>query len=324
MATKRSELIDSANAGFYHLISRCVRRTFLCGIDPDSGQSYEHRRGWIESRILSLANLFSIEVYGYAVMHNHYHLVAYSDPLAPQQWSDEVVAEKWLTLYPGKLNDPARAQQRAAKKAAIMADEVRLATYRERLGSLSWLMRCINEPIAKQSNAEDFCKGHFWESRFKSQALLDEAAAITCMAYIDLNPIRAGIAKTPEESTHTSIQHRLIHMTNEQLNEAVTSIAGKVREKPLTIKLNDYIELVDWTGKQIIHPGKGVIPAHLAPIFERLNLKQDQWLNQVKAYGSHYYRAVGQFEQLMAKAKSLNQHWFKGIRAAKAFYSNPK
>jgi putative transposase len=89
--------------------------------------------------------------------------VAYSDPKAPLKWSDDEVAEKWLTLYPGKLNDPAKAEQRAAKKAAIMADEERLATYRERLGSLSWLMRCVNEPIAKQSNAEDFCKGHFYE-----------------------------------------------------------------------------------------------------------------------------------------------------------------
>jgi putative transposase len=85
-----------------------------------------------------------------------------------------------------------------------------------------------------------------WESRFKSQALLDEAAAITCMAYVDLNPIRAGIAKTPEESTHTSIQHRLIHMTNEQLEAAVSAIEGQVKERPLTIKLKDYIELVDW------------------------------------------------------------------------------
>jgi putative transposase len=71
MATRRSDLIDSENAGFYHLISRCVRRTFLCGFDEESGRDYEHRREWIESRILSLAKLFSIEVYGYAVMHNH-------------------------------------------------------------------------------------------------------------------------------------------------------------------------------------------------------------------------------------------------------------
>lgn len=88
MATKRSELIDSENAGYYHLVTRCVRRTFLCGIDEATGRNFEHRREWIENRILALAELFSIEVFSYAVMHNHYHLVVYSDPLAPKQWTD--------------------------------------------------------------------------------------------------------------------------------------------------------------------------------------------------------------------------------------------
>ncbi|TQV72778.1 hypothetical protein FLL45_15015 [Aliikangiella marina] len=106
MAIKRSELIDAENAGYYHLISRCVRRAFLCGVDEITGASYEHRRAWIEQRILALARIFSIEVYSYAVMHNHYHLVVYSDPLAPQKWTDQEVAERWLNLFPGKLNNP--------------------------------------------------------------------------------------------------------------------------------------------------------------------------------------------------------------------------
>ena len=323
MAIKRSELIDTENAGFYHLISRCVRRAFLCGIDEESGKDYEHRRQWLEARILSLADIFAIEVYGYAVMHNHDHLVVYSDPRLPQQWPDDVVAEKWLLLYPGKLADTRLAQQREMKKQAIMADKERLDEYRERLGSISWLMRSINEPLAKLSNTEDFCKGHFWESRFKSQALLDEAAALTCLAYVDLNPIRAGIAKTPEDSSYTGIQHRLCKMTQAQLDEAIRPIAGKVRERPLTIKLNDYIELVDWTGRQIVHSNKASVPLHLAPIFERLNLRQDQWLNQIKSYGSNYHRAVGHFDKLKEKIKALNQHWFKGIKSVQRLYVNP-
>lgn len=106
MAIKRSELIDSESAGYYHLTTRCVRRAFLCGVDKEINQSYEHRRQWIENRIVALADIFSIEVYSYAVMHNHYHLVVYSDPLGPNQWSDLEVAKRWLKLYPGKLNNP--------------------------------------------------------------------------------------------------------------------------------------------------------------------------------------------------------------------------
>ena len=322
MAIKRSEQVDNETGGYYHLISRCVRRAFLCGVDEETGVSFEHRRAWIEQRILKLADIFSIEVYSYAVMHNHYHLVVYFDPQGPQQWTDDEVAERWLMLFPGKLNYPDHQLQSALKLQAIRNNPKKLATYRERLGSLSWLMKCINEPIAKKSNREDCVKGHFWESRFTSQALLDESAAITCMAYVDLNPIRAGLNETLETSQHTSIQQRLKQMTESELHQAITAIAGKVRQRTMVLPLHDYIELVEWTGKQMVHPGKATIPQHLMPIFQRLNLNQDNWLNQVKAYGNHYYRAVGFLPKLLAFTEKIKQRWINGKRPIQALYSS--
>ena len=320
MAIPRRDQIDTFNGGYYHLISRCVRRAFLCGEDSETGRNYDYRREWIENRVMQLAEVFAIEVYAYAVMSNHYHLVVYSDPRAPQSWSDTEVAERWLLAFPGKLDRPQFKRQRELKLQAIVSDKDLLAQYRERLGSLSWLMRCINEPLAKRANAEDFVKGHFFESRFTSQALLDEAAALTCMAYVDLNPIRADLSQTLDESHHTSIQKRLNSMTDEQLSQAVSAIAGQVKSRTMTISLKDYVQLVEWTGRAIIHPGKASIPPHIASTFSQLNINRDNWLHQVQHYGNHFYRVVGSMEKLKTKARQLKQHWLKGISSIEQLY----
>ena len=122
-----------------------------------------------------------------------------------------------------------------------------IKTWRSRLVDLSWFMRCLKEPIARMANHEDRCTGRFWEGRFHSQALLDERALLACMAYVDLNPIRAEMAKTPETSDYTSIQERIAHPQETTLrpfepNEGAASL-------PFT--LTDYLELVEWPGREI-------------------------------------------------------------------------
>ena len=209
MTQARRELVSLEATPYYHCISRCVRRAFLCGEDRVSGQSFEHRRQWIVERMKVLSQVFALDVCAYAVMSNHYHLVLRLRPERAQAWSDEEVLARWSELFSGPLLVRRFLSSERLGKAELQRVARFAATYRERLCDLSWFMRCLNESIARRANAEDRCKGRFWEGRFKTQALLDEAAVLSCMAYVDLNPIRAGLAQTPEGSDFTSIQERI-------------------------------------------------------------------------------------------------------------------
>ena len=98
---------------------------------------------------------------------------------------------------------------------------------RTRLADLSWFMKCLAEPVARAANAEDGCKGRFWEGRFKVQLLCDERALLAAMAYVDLNPIRAGMADALADADHTSIQRRLADIQSPQdLDRPLRPLAG--------------------------------------------------------------------------------------------------
>ncbi|MFC4259849.1 transposase [Marinobacter lacisalsi] len=302
MTRPREQLISVADTPYYHVVSRCVRRTFLCGFDRQTGQSYEHRRLWIEQRIRLLSSIFTIDLCAYAVMSNHYHLVV---KLAPEQavdWDDKEVLERWTSLFKGPLlvqryqagEDLHEAEHRSVQQIA--------GIYRQRLTDLSWFMKCLNESIAREANREDDCTGHFWESRFKSQALL------SCMAYVDLNPVRADMAKTPESSDHTSIQERIAPRFN--LSEAIQSQSEQLflRQFPLPLRplldfegavtnepqrgilfsLCDYLELVDFTGRIIPPSKRGYIPEHQPPILKRLELSTEEWLAEASEFEERY------------------------------------
>ncbi|MFT7564595.1 MAG: putative transposase, partial [Bacteroidia bacterium] len=243
MTQARKRLVSYSDTVYYHCVSRCVRRAFLCGKDSVTGFDFEHRRGWIVKRMTGLADIFAIDLCAYAVMSNHYHVVIRINTEQAAQWSDRQVAERWLRLFSG----PMLVQRWMAGTHMEVAELSRISTcieqWRERLLSLSWFMRCLNEHIARMANREDRCTGRFWEGRFKSQALLDEKALLTCMAYVDLNPIRAAMANTPEQSDFTSIQQRIEQPGNQHLRP----FSGHSDDlSGIPYALGDYLELVDW------------------------------------------------------------------------------
>src|SRR5512139_371186 len=224
MGLPRSSYVNDDEVGVYHCFTRCVRRAFLSGFDPVSGRDYSHRKSWIVGRLRFLAGIFAIEVCAYAVMENHNHTVLRNRPDIVQTWSDREVAIRWLTLFPNYNCKKDTVEQPTEQQISALAENTeRIAVLRKRLSSISWFMGRLNEFIARAANKEDNVKGRFWESRFKCQALLDEAAIAACMVYVDLNPIRAGLAPTPEQSDFTSIQERIRAWQNEMTSKALIS-----------------------------------------------------------------------------------------------------
>ncbi|MCO4787320.1 MAG: transposase, partial [Marinomonas atlantica] len=121
----------------------------------------------------------------------------------------------------------------------------------------------------------NLCTGRFWEGRFKSQALLDEAALMACMAYVDLNPVRAKMANTPETSDYTSIKKRIYSAKQNQQPKTLYPFIGNPRKnqpKGLPFKLEDYLELVDLTGRIVRQHKRGSIDLSFAPILQRLDI----------------------------------------------------
>ena len=229
MALPRSKYVREGQEGVYHCFSRCVRRAFLYGFDPISGRDFSHRKAWLLDRLRHLAAVFAIEVCAYALMENHYHLILRIRPDIVASWSDLEVATRWLKLFPRHRGMGGEAIPPPEEDIFALANcPERIAKLRQRLCSLSWFMGRLNEFIARAANKEDKVKGRFWEARFKCQALLDDAAIAACMVYVDLNPIRAGLAATPEESDFTSIQERIRSWQNETMTtDSVPSQAAK-------------------------------------------------------------------------------------------------
>ena len=260
-------------------------------------------------------------------MSNHYHLVVHIEPERSEAWSNKEVAQRWTTLYQGPILVQQWLSGALLNKAQQQTVDDIITIWRERLSSLSWFMKCLNEPIARKANQEDQCTGHFWESRYKSQALKTDHALLACMAYVDLNPIRANLANTPENSDYTSIQERIkpqwdlkkaiqrqikqksmFAITDSNINSIKPAqlmpfaYSDAVDQQTnLPFNLIDYLELVDWTGRIIREDKRGYIKQTTPPILERLAVNNKDWLLTSSQFENIFNK---RFNQRRIKANS--------------------
>ena len=323
MPTPRKQQVSLNDTTWYHCVSRCVRRSFLCGVDQVSGQDFSHRRQWVVDRMDSLTQAFAIDVASYAIMSNHHHVVLRVDVDKAQSWSVEEVIVQWHKVYQGNFNSQRYLKEGKLPLAESIVLQRDAEIWRKRLMDISWFMKALNEPIARMANAEDKCTGRFYEGRFKSQALLDKQAILACMAYVDLNPIRAQLASTPETSDCTSIQLRINSIKEGKIPQALSTFQGSERKDQadaIPFALQDYIELVDITGRAIRDNKSGHIDNHFPPILQRLKIDSETWLHIATTFEDSFDPWIGPSEQVQQACQNTGKRWAHGTVGCQKLY----
>jgi len=338
MTISRAKLVNPEVTRWYHCISRCVRRAYLFGEGAEDAAGL-NRKAWLDERLRFLNNLFAVSVAGYAVLDNHLHTLVRIDLADAKQWSPQEVARRWFVLFPPR--DTKRQPVKVTPEfiESKIQETIWVEEIRNRLSSISWFMKCLKEPLARLANKADDCKGTFFEGRFKSLAVLDEESLLTICAYIDLNPIAAGIAETPEESYHTSIKERVDHVASrrriddlraaKQGSVVAIKAASQLEEDLWLVPIEDrraidskregmlsgftlgnYLMLVEYTGR-IVRNGKVSIASELPDIFDRIGTTAQRWENRVKKMiGSRWFGSfIASNRQLLREtANKLGLH----------------
>ena len=321
MTQARRTQVDLDYTPYYHCIARCVRRAFLCGEDFYSGKSFSHRRQWIVDLIRKLSGVFCIDVCAYAIMSNHYHVILHVDRCRALKLTDKQVVATWLSYYKGTaLARRYYAGERLSAEESAKLHET-IQVWRSELYNISRFMQELNQQIARRANKEDGCKGRFWEGRFKSQALLDETALLTCMAYVDLNPIRAGMAASLEESDFTSIQARLSRcgkqLSPDQADKPIRLMPflGQRRgeEQVLPVEEPDYLQWVEYLSQTKHQEGSLPVPVKVASVFRRLDTQVEAFLATMNDLERLYPVRMGRYTTLLRYVEQAGLRWSHGL-----------
>ena len=275
MTKPRSYYVDSKQARYYHVTSRCVRRAWLLDTDPLTQADNQHRKPLFLDHLKHLCRFFSVDLMGFAIMSNHFHLVLRYDPLESKSWSVEEVARRWCATFNGlpfdkRLFGATQLSEFSLKQTLryheIVTDPGQAERCRQAVGSLSRFMQHLKQPFSVWANHEDNCKGHFFESRFYSGALLTEDDLLACMSYVDLNPVEAGIAESLRQSENTSVHERLLaeKFDPEKLEAYLAPLWTEPERKTVEdtaapCSLKRYIEQLNLAIAYMSHPSPGLV-----------------------------------------------------------------
>jgi len=351
----RKLVMPSDEVGYYHVYNRCVRGGFLLAALTANGQS-DPRKDWIQTHIKYLCQGFAVEVCDFCLMDSHFHLILRNRPDLVPLYSDEEVVRRWWHIQRRQVGSRLAADPPSLTMRLWMNDPSEMESYRRRLSDISCFMQRFSEHIARRANLEDGQHGKFWEERFRATRLLDDEAVLACSVYVNLNPIRAGVVDRPEESRYTSAFERIQALQSSELggrtlSEGQLTDANEARIESqlficrvrlagrselvanvlhnaypalrasdrgyLPLGLLDHVRLLDWTGRQVRRDKAGSIPSTLAPIFDRLQLDADRWVDTVNQMPDLLVSAMGRSENITKEARRTDRQWIKGVRVAR-------
>lgn len=293
MARKpRRDEVDESTVGAYHVWSRVVQQAFLTGYDRRTGRDYSHRKEWIVVRLTALVQMFAVECLDEAVLDNHFHAILRNRPDLAEGWTDDEVARRWLRLKQSELE--LLAEPTGAEVAEFVQDGKRVAQARRRLSSISWFMAYLKTPVSRMANEESGKAGHFWDDRFGCKRLPDDPSLLACSLYVNLNPIRAGMASRPEEARYTSAYARIQDRRSPDAGRRSAGWLAPVHvdgdgyagasegRRPsdqgyLELRFDEYLELLD----AMVRAERGGEGPDWPPILERLGIPAWVWATEV-------------------------------------------
>ncbi len=326
MVLPRRVLVQEGVPGCYHLMSRCGRQLFLFG------GKYAERRRWVERELRRCAESMAVEVLTFAVMSNHMHVVMRIRPDLAVGWSEREIVDRWLELVPRRGDYGERLETDDVLREILSADEAWVEERRRRLSSMSWFMRLVKQRIAHRANRQDDVRGHFWDGRFKSVPLVDQAAILACMVYVDLNPVRAGMCAVPENGGVTGYVVRCARKIRRENGEEIDCSESWMPElarcgiyrpafeqgntidkyeweyEPPSCTDEEYLLLVDQTGRQVQNRGLRV-PLESVSVLERLGMRSERWVPTMSKPRQMRGILVGAIADRRAAAARLGQHW---------------
>ena len=304
---RRSDVIDESVVGAYFITTRTARRAFLTGYDPQTRRDTSHRKELIRLRIEVLASVFAVECCDHTVLDNHLHMILRNRPDVVAGWSDREVARRWLRLNHSEL--ALRDEPKKEWVDALVADPRRLARARRALSSISEFMKQLKCAVAVMFNAEDGCSGCFWQGRFTCSRLENDAALLVCSLYINLNPIRAGIARGIEDAEYTSAHARIedaktrdksrpksgylasVHVDGDSYDGVKTKRRAS-NKGYLHVKFVEYLELLDAIIRRERAERDGCEVLEYPSILKRIGIGVAEWGHAVRLTSRRFTREL--------------------------------